>query len=172
MSLGILGLCAHILGAFFLAKAIIAKNPRVMIRELLDLPIDQLKVFRNYLIQKLEALIGFVFFFLGAGLQIFEAVSEGERPLTNWGVTIVVTLLVLAAIALVVHRGCSFFARRIFIEVLRDMVAKHHFPIHREEKLTRQIGEVLRIPEGDDETIESYAEKVLARLNLTEKAGE
>ncbi len=172
MSHGTLGLCANILGAFFLAKAIIAKNPRVMIRELLDLPIDQLKLFRNYLIQKLEALIGFVFLFVGSGLQIYESVQarEGDSPLTNWGITIVVTLLVLAAIALVVHRGCSFFARRIFIEVLRDMVAKYHFPIHREEKLTKQIGEVLRIPKGEDETIETYAKKVLERLNLTDQA--
>ncbi len=169
MPLGTLGLCANILGAFFLAKAIIAKNPRVMIREILDLPIDKLKLFRNYLIQKLEAIIGFALMFVGFGLQIYDSVSREESsPLTNWGITIVVTLLILAAIAMIVHRGCSFFARRIFIDVLRDMVEKHRYPLRREERRTKEIGEALKIPEGEDETVASYAEKVIDRLNLSD----
>jgi hypothetical protein len=138
-----------------------------MIREILDLRVDHLKVFRAYLIQKLEAIAGFLFLFLGSGLQIYEE-TQGQttagRP--GWGVAIVITLAVMALIALLFHAVCSFFSRRIFVELLRDMVIRHRFPLRREESLTRQIGEILRIPVGEDETVESYANKVLRRLNL------
>jgi hypothetical protein len=168
MSLATLGLCANILGAFFLAKAIIAKNPRTMIREILDLKVDHLKAFRTYLIQKLEAVAGFLFLFLGAGLQIYAANADTPAEEPGWGLTIALTLAVMALIALTFHAVCSFFARRIFMELLRDMVVRHRFPLHREEALTKQIGEILRIPTSEDETVESYARKVRQRLDLPE----
>jgi hypothetical protein len=176
MSLVTLGLCANILGAFFLAKAIIAKNPRVMIREILNLRVDHLKVFRTYLIQKLEAIAGFLFMFLGCGLLIYNdyyppdvlpGVTDSGPPL---GVTIAFTLVIMCFIALLFHTVCSFFARRIFMELLKDMVIRHRFPLHREEALTKQIGEILRIPTGADETVESYAMKVRAKLGLPKPA--
>jgi hypothetical protein len=166
MSLVTLGLCANILGAFFLAKAIIAKNPRVMIREILDLRVDHLKVFRTYLIQKLEAIAGFLFLFLGSGLQIYADGHRAPEGSPRWGVTIALTLVVMGVIALIFHAVCSFFARRIFIELLRDMVIRHRFPLHREQALTKQIGEILHIPTGEDETVESYAAKVREKLDL------
>jgi uncharacterized protein YneF (UPF0154 family) len=170
MSLETLGLCANILGAFFLAKAIIAKNPRIMIREILHLRVDHLKVFRRYLIQKLEAIAGFVFLFLGSGLQIYASGRQEHGAGPGWGVTIVLTMVVMALIALFFHAVCSFFARRIFTELLRDMIIRHRFPLHREEALTKQIGQILRIPEGREETVESYVEKVRQRLDLPPEA--
>jgi len=161
-----IGLCANILGAFFLAKAIIAKNPRIMIREILNLRVDHLKVFRNYLIQKLEAIAGFVFIFFGSGLQIYQVGEGADAGASGLGLTLVITILVMGLIALMFHAVCSFFARRIFIDLLRDMVIRHRYPLHREEALTKQIGEILKIPTGEDETVESYAAKVRDKLHL------
>ena len=56
------------------------------------------------------------------------------------------------------------------MELLKDMVIRHRFPLHREETLTKQIGEILRIPTGEDETVESYAAKVRMKLGLPKPA--
>lgn len=167
-NLAILGICLTILGTFFLMLSIIVKSPRTMMRELLNVKVDRLKTFKHFIAQRLEAMIGFLFILLGSSLQIYEKLSV-QSKIRNLGVYLVITILVMGILGFFLYRSCSVFSKWIFIRLFRTYATRHRIPIHRDEGLLKELGDILEIPRDDDETIETFARKVRGRLDLEYK---
>jgi len=167
-NLSILGICFTILGAFFLMLAIVVKSPRTVMRELLNLKVDRLKTFKYFIAQRIEAMLGFICILIGASLQIYADLAETEEA-GRFGAYLVITLIAMATIGFVLYRSCSHLAKVLFIRMFTTHAERHRLPIHRDESLMKELGDVLSIPRDDHETIETYAEKIRKRLNLTYK---
>lgn len=167
-NLSILGICFTILGAFFLMLAIIVKSPRTVMRELLNVKVDRLKTFKYFLAQRLEAMLGFICIMIGASLQIYARLAEAKEA-GSFGAYLVITLIAMATIGFVLYRSCSHLSKVLFIRMFTRHAERHRLPIHRDESLMKELGEVLDIPRDDHETIESYVEKIRKRLDLTYK---
>ena len=167
-NLTILGICFTILGAFFLMLAIIVKSPRTVMRELLNLKVDRLKTFKYFLAQRIEAMLGFVCVLIGASLQIYARLAEAKEA-GSFGAYLVITLIAMSTIGFVLYRSCSILAKVLFVRMFKTHAERHRLPIHRDESLMKELGEVLDIPRDDHETIETYAEKIRKRLDLTYK---
>ena len=167
-NLSILGLCFTILGAFFLALAIIVKSPRTVMRELLNVRVDRIKTFKYYIAQRLEAGAGFLFVLLGSALQIYARLAEESASgrARNLGVYLVITILVMAVLGVLLYRSCTFLAKRIFIHSFKIFASRYRLPIHRDESLLMELGDILEIPRDDEETVETYAKKIRERLEL------
>lgn len=167
-NLAILGWCLIILGAFFIALSIIVKSPRTMMRELLNVKVDRLKTFKYYIARRLEAALGFLFVLLGAALQIYSllAVESASGHARNLGALLVVTILVMCVFGFLAYRSCSFLAKTIFIRLFRNYAARYRFPIHRDEDLMKELGDIVGIPRDDDETIETFSKKIRDKLGL------
>ena len=161
--LAILGWCLIILGAFFISLAIIVKSPRTMMRELLNVKVDRLKTFKYYIARRLEAALGFLFVLLGAALQIYSQLEQSAKTL---GVALVVTVLVMCVLGVLAYRSCSFLAKTIFIRLFKSYAARYRFPIHRDEDLMKELGDILGILRDDDETIETFSKKIRDKLDL------
>jgi len=172
----VIALCCWILGAFFVCKSISIKTPKYVLHELLAFKVNKSRFFRKYISQKLEAIIGFVFFFVGSALMIYlevEALGAKEEPagasgFSNWWAVIGVTVVTMLAIAILLSKITRFFSGKIFVEHMRFMVETHKYPLENDEALVLELGKVMRIPRDENDTIESYGEKVRAKMNLTE----
>ena len=172
----VIALCSLILGTFFLAKSISFKTPKYVLHELLDFKVNKSRFFRRYVNQKLEAIIGFLFMFLGFALMIFlevEALRELEMEtaaehtaLTDWWAVIGITIGAMLAITVALNRVTRFFSGRIFVELVRFMVSNHDFPLERDQGLVLELGRIMRVKRDDDDTVESYGDKVREKMKL------
>jgi hypothetical protein len=168
VNLPILGWCLIILGTFFIALAIIVKSPRTMMRELLNVKVDRLKTFKYYIARRLEAALGFLFVLLGCSLHIYALLAEESASghAQYLGVALVVTILVMGVLGVLSYRSCSFLAKTIFVRLFRNYAARYRFPIHRDEDLMKELGDIVGIPRDEDETIETFAKKIRDKLGL------
>lgn len=174
----VIALCSLILGSFFLAKSISIKTPKYVLHELLAFKVNKSRFFRKYISQKLESVIGFIFLFVGFTLLIYlevEAlgthVRQGTRGFENWWLVVGVTVVTIVAVAVFLNRITRFFSGKIFVEHVRFMVEHHGYPLESDEGLVLELGRVMRIPREDEDTIESYGEKVRAKMKVRTKPG-
>jgi hypothetical protein len=166
-SLAITGLCLQILGAFFLAKSVIWKAPRFFMRELIGVPVERYRTFRHYLAGRIEAILGFIFLAVGAGLSMAAEVhraSPGEaQGLLFW---IAASLLAIGAIAAILYFVVRRMAKKVFLEIFVEQVRRRNWPFQEDPELLRELGEMLDLPRGDEDTVDSYQEKVREKLGL------
>jgi len=170
----VIAFCSLILGSFFLAKSVSIKTPKYVLHELLAFKVNKSRFFRKYISQRLEAVIGFVFLFLGFALQLYlevDALGEAERRagtsgFDNWWLVIGITVAAMIAIAMLLSRITRYFSNKVFVEHVRFMVMTHGFPLESDEGLVLELGRVMRIARGDEDTIESYSGKVRAKMGL------
>jgi len=176
--LRVIALCCNIVGVFFLAKSITTKSPKYMLHELLRYKVNRSRFFRNHISQKLEAVIGFLFLIVGAGLQIYleiHGLAEQERAdglrgqpygFTNWWVVVGVTLAIMALTTWVLSRVTRYFSGKIFVELVRFMVETHEYPLESDESLLLELGKIMRVDRREDDTLESYARRVRAKMKI------
>lgn len=173
----VIAFCCLILGSFFLAKSVSIKTPKYVLHELLAFKVNKSRFFRKYISQRLEAIIGFVFMFVGFTLQIYlevDALGQEEirsagaeaRGFTNWWLVMGITVVTLLAIAVLLNRITRFFSGKIFVEHVKFMVETHGYQIERDESLVLELGRVMRIERDEEDTVESYCQKVRAKMRL------
>lgn len=172
----VIALCCLILGSFFLAKSISVKTPKYVLHELLAFKVNKSRFFRKYIGQKLDSLIGFLFFFVGFGLQAYlevEALGDrdqatgGHTGFSSWWTVLGVTVVAMFAIAFLLSRITRFFSNRIFVEHVRFMVETHGYPLETDDGLVRELGRVMKVQHSEEDTIESYCEKVRLKMKIT-----
>lgn len=169
----VIALCSLILGSFFLTKSVSIKSPKYVLHELLSFKVNKSRFFRKYINQKLDAITGFLFMFLGFALQMYlevEALDASGRSsgggFSNWWTVMGGTVVVMIAIAILLRKVTRFFSGKIFVEHMRFMVKRHGYPLEQDESLVLELGKVMRIERDDHDTIESYCEKVRVKMKL------
>ncbi|MHC4939532.1 MAG: hypothetical protein ACYTHK_11230 [Planctomycetota bacterium] len=162
----VIAYCCMILGSFFLMKAILFKSPKFVLHELLRFKVSKSRFFRRYISQKLEAIIGFVFFAAGCAQLAYVELTKIDQ--LSWHVVGGMTLLAILFIGFVLHQITRFFSGQIFVEQLRFIVLKHGFALESDEGLVRELGKILRVKMNEDDTVESYTERVRAKMKLPE----
>lgn len=163
--------CLILLGAFFLAKSVVVKGQKWTMKELLGLRVDKLKIFRNHIIQRLEASFGFLFVAMGIGIHVYVLLRQytDSNPQTTYvqvleyfGIT--VGAMVLFAVA--IHYVCGWISRKVFLELLAYLVVRYRYRIEDDERLMKQLGEVMKVRRSEDDTVETYADRIEAGLRL------
>jgi hypothetical protein len=168
--------CLILLGAFFLAKSIVVKGQKWTMKELLGLRVDKLKVFRNLIIQRLEAGFGFLFVLSGVAIHLYillrkyqdQRVGAAYQHLVVW---LGGTVLAMVVLAVVFHFVCKYISRKSFLEILAYLVVRYRYRMEDDQELLKQIGELVEVEMRDDDTVESYAARVEERLGLDRVRG-
>ena len=165
--LTIVGLGLAILGAFFLAKGVIWKAPRYLMRELIGVPVERFRTFRHYIAGRIEVILGFLLLSVGAGLQMAAEVRragpEATAGLLTW---ILACLIGIAAIATALYFVVRRLAKRVFLEIFVEQVRRRQWPFQEDPELLRELGEMLDLPRSEDDTVDSYQARVRERLGL------
>ena len=164
--------CLILLGAFFLAKAIVTKGQKWTMKELLGLRIDKLKAYRNHIVQRLEAAFGFFFIFSGVSIHLyvlFRQSQDRKAPGEAYGHVAEYlggAVLAMAVLAIAFHYVCKYVSRKSFVEILAYLIVRYRFRIEDDQALMREIGEILDVVHQDDDTVESYARRVEDAMGL------
>ena len=111
--------CLILLGAFFLAKSVVVKGQKWTMKELLGLRIDKLKIFRNHIIQRLEASFGFFFVLLGVGTHLYVLLrsykdSGAQETYVQLLEYLGLTVAAMVVFAVVLHYVCGWISRRVY----------------------------------------------------------
>ena len=130
--LAVIGLACNLVGVFFLANSIIFRRPRRVIEEFFGVGAGSLATIRDYALNKMQVVIGFLFLNAGFLLQM----------MANWDVLVgqlFFCLGIIGAAALVYMVG-AYYSRRSFKRLLREFFKVHAWSFTENMVLTKEIG--------------------------------
>jgi hypothetical protein len=171
LSREIIAWCLILLGAFFLAKSIVVKGQKWTMKELLGLRIDKLKYFRNHIIQRLEAQFGFLMIALGVGIHLYVLLrrsydADPRQAYVHLTQFLGLTLGAIVLFAVAFHFACAYISRKVFLDLLAYLMVRYGHRIEDDQALLKQLGEVMGIPMTENDTVESYAQRIEDGLKL------
>lgn len=169
----VIGCALNVVGLFFLASAISFKRPRRQIEELLGIerPRNLLAV-REQLVNQIQTYLGFGILVVGFVLLMGEALErsrphdqpDDSDPHLVWIVALLIAAtLGTTAVLKLIKEG---YVRSKFRRLLREVVRQSSFNLEKNPQLSVQIGELLHIPKGADESVADYINKVRSALGL------
>ena len=168
---------AILLGAYFLSRAVVNKREKGAMKELLGLRIDKVKFFRNFFIQRLEGIVGFSFVLIGVGIHLYvlirraqqsEHVNDPQEALWHALAYLGYAIVAMVAITFLMHWICSFFSRRIFLDILAYLMVRYDYRVEEDPDLLKQIGDMLGVEHAEDDTVQSYTKRIREGLKLHE----
>jgi len=166
---------AILIGAFFLAKSVARRREKGQMRELLGLPTDKVKRFRDFFVQRLERIVGFLFMLIGVGLHIYVLIRHSQKvagsnnpqeALGEISTYLAVGIVIMLLIAALMHWICSYFAKRIFLDILAYYMVRMGYRLDDDPNLMKQIGEMLGLKREEDDTVETYRTRIEEGLRL------
>lgn len=175
----IVAVLCWIVAFLFLAKSVIARRDRGQMRELLGLPYDKVKRFRNFYRQRLERIVAFIFFLIGAGIKLYIIVRRAQKTapgvendpreaLGQIGTYLALALITCLVIVGFMHWLNTLLSRRIFLENLGYLMVRQRYRLEDDPELMKQIGDILGVRREDEDSVESYTERLAEALRLDE----
>ena len=160
--LAVIGLTCNLVGVFFLANSIIFRRPRKVIEEFFGVGAGSLATIRDYALNKMQVVIGFLFLNAGFLLQM----------MANWDVLIGQVLFCVGIIgsAVLVYMVGAYYSRRTCKRLLREFFGHHAWSFTENMALTKEIGLFLGIPRTKDMTVEDYVHRVREALGVGEES--
>ncbi len=159
--LAVIGLTCNLVGVFFLANSIIFRRTRKVIEEFFGVGAGSLAAVRDYSLNKIQVVIGFLFLNTGFLLQGFAVLDSIRDRLT----TVFVCVVIVAFAGLVYLIGATY-SRRTFRRYLKDFFRTHPWDFQKNMALTQEIGLWLGIRQSPDMTVEDYVRAVRRALDL------
>lgn len=174
LDLDVIGLTFGVVGLFFLANSLQFKRIRRVLHEYFGVEkMLPLKEIRTHMVRKVQIYLGFLFLFLGYGVQIAAKIEKNINDsketslfqpdlLTVAGIMLVsiVTITVLLKIIQVVWTRVTF--KRLLIDFFRD----HEWELVRNIDIAKELGFLLKIPFHKDDSIEEYVGKIKKALHI------
>jgi hypothetical protein len=163
--LAVIGLTCNLVGVFFLANSIIFRRPRKVIEEFFDVGKRSLTAIRDYALNKMQVILGFLF--LNAGF-VLQAFSHREDIAEHW--TVVGVGISIVVVACACYFVGAVYSRRSFKRYMREFFKTHAWSFQDNMTLTKEIGVALGIPHTNETTVEDYARRVREALGVDAKA--
>lgn len=161
--LAIIGLTSNLVGVFLLANSIVFRRQRKVVEEFFGVGAGSLNVIRDYSLNKVQVVIGFLFLNTGFLLQGFALLDQIRA---HW-LTAVICLGMVGLAGVAYFIGLTY-SRRSFRRHLCEFFQKNSWDFHENMALTKDIGQTLGVPHKQDESVEEYVRKVVAKLGLAE----
>lgn len=159
----VVGLAMNVAGIFFLANSIIFRKPQRILEEFFGAEGGSLRSIKDYVLNKIQVVIGFLFLTGGFVLQAagaWQAIQDRGTVLLICGSIFVTAVLVYIV-------GAQY-SRRAFRAYLREFFRRHEFAFTANMALTKEIGEVFGVHQDPDESVEAYVQKVRRHLQIPE----
>ncbi|PIE25022.1 MAG: hypothetical protein CSA62_01600 [Planctomycetota bacterium] len=157
----VIGLTCNLVGIFLLANSIVFRSPRHLIEEFFGAKTGSLRPLRDYVVNKIQVVIGFLLLTAGFILQALAAWASIDKP-----VVILVICGVLLLLAFSIYYFGDKYSRRSFRRYLKDFFRRHPYNFAQNIEMTKQIGQLFDVPSDSEETVEAYVVKVMRALGL------
>ena len=159
--LAVIGLTCNLVGVFFLANSIIFRRSRKVIEEFFGVGVGSVTSIRDYSLNKIQVVIGFLFLNTGFLLQGFSVLDHLRERIA----TVLICLGIIAIAGFVYLIGATY-SRRNFRRHLREFFSRNPWDFRKDMALTREIGGFLGIRHSQDTTVEDYVRQVRQALGL------
>jgi len=169
----VIGLTLNIVGIVFLANGITFKRPKRVLHEFFGVekayPLNKI---RDYVLNKTQVYIGFIFLIIGYAVQIWSTLSQhkAQNPAEMLGTNLLFVFLILVAsvvLLTVILKIVQFaWTRWNFKHMMIDFFRDHDWELVRNPEVAKQIGYLLKIPRNKDDSIEDYVLRVKQALHI------
>ena len=159
--LAVIGLTCNLVGVFFLANSIIFRRSRRVIEEFFGVGAGSVTAIRDYSLNKIQVVIGFLFLNTGFLLQGFAVLDQLQERIG----TVLICLGIVAVAGLVYLVGATY-SRRNFRRHLREFFGRNPWDFRKDMALTREIGSFLGVRHTAETTVEDYVRQVRSELGL------
>ena len=160
--LAVIGLTCNLVGVFFLANSIIFRRTRRVIEEFFGVGAGSLAAVRDYSLNKIQVVIGFLFLNTGFLLQGFSVLDALRDRL----MTVIVCVSIVGIAGLVYFIGLTV-SRRNFRRYLKDFFRNNPWDFEQNMALTQEIGVYLGIRKTPDMSVSEYVREVRRALELS-----
>ena len=159
--LAVIALTCNLVGVFFLANSIIFRRPRRVMEEFFGVGAGSLTGIRDYALNKIQVVIGFLFLETGFLLQALAQIGNVRQ---REFIAIICALIVACAGG--VYLIGSIHSRRTFRRLLKEFFHKHAWSFSENMALTKEIGAFLGVRHTKDMTVEDFVDAVRRELAL------
>ncbi len=160
----VVGLACNLVGIFLLANSIVFRSPRHLIGEFFGVGQGTLRPLRDYVLNKIQVVIGFLFLTAGMVLQVWSFWAQIENKLP-----VLIICGSLVAVAFGIYLAGLVYSRRSFRRYLREFFQANPFNFSQNMELTKQIGKAFGIAPAPEQSVEQYVAKVMRALGLDPK---
>jgi hypothetical protein len=165
--LAVIGLTCNLVGVFFLANSIIFRRPRRVLDEFFGVGAGSLAIVRDYALNKIQVVIGFLYLNLGFLLQAWAYIGAVPNRVPT-----AVVCGAIVALAGVFYLIGSIHSRRTFRRLLKEFFQKHQWSFTENMALTKEIGEFLGVRHTENMTVEDFVAAVREQLDLPRNEGD
>jgi|GEM_PF-1418336 len=169
----IIGLTLNIVGLVFLASGITFKKPKRVLHEYFGVEkAYPLRTIRDYVLNKTQVYIGFVFLIVGYSFQIWSSLGQqkagSDADSVGPNLIIILAILLVSIILLTIVLKIVQFAwtRVVFRHLMIDFFRDHDWELVKNIEVAKQIGSLLKIPRNKDDSIEEYVLRVQHALHI------
>ena len=159
--LAVVGLTCNLVGVFFLANSIIFRRPRKVMEEFFGVGAGSMEMIRDYALNKIQVVIGFLFLNAGFLLLAFSSLDA----LTDRGFTAIVCIGIVVFAGVVYVVG-AIYSRLSFKRYLQEFFQKHPWSFTDNMALTKEIGHFLGIHHTSEMTVEEFVHQVKKALGV------
>lgn len=160
-----IGLLLGLVGCFLLANGVLLRHPRALIEQHFGARQLPLRSLRDLLFHRVQTALGFAFLIAGFALQLWGHADGGSVPGST---ALWVGGVVIAALALEI--GAWWLSLATFRRHVRRYLREHPPEFEADMALAREVGELYGVRSSGDDTVQSYLERLRARLGLERPA--
>lgn len=157
------GLVLAVAGSFLLANSILFRRPREQIEEYFGKPTRRLHSTREYIFHRAQVQLGFLLLLSGFGLQILGRYRQGQAGTPEFPV---VWVGLCAGIAVALEIAALWYSHQRFRRSLREFLRENPVEFETDARSAREVGELFGIESAPEDTVQSYAARIRARLGL------
>ncbi|MEM7205397.1 MAG: hypothetical protein AAF628_34395 [Planctomycetota bacterium] len=157
----VIGLTCNLVGVFFLANSIIFRRPRKVIEEFFGVGAGSLETIRDYALNKIQVVIGFLF--LNAGFLLLAFATLDAISQRAWTAFVCAGIVVFAVVVYLVG---AYYSRQSFKRYLQEFFQKHAWSFTENMAMTKEIGTVMGIHHTNDMTVEEFVFEVKKALGV------
>lgn len=159
-------------GLFFICCATLQRKPKHILEELFGVYKGGLRSLKLSVFKKNQLVLGFCVVLLALVVNLWSAgLPQDPGSFTVRLGALGTTALFLATLLLlsgVLNYFCRVWSKWYFRKLVHQVVTEHRWPFEKNLPLTLEIGELLGVPRGRDDTVEAFVAKVRSHLRLPE----
>jgi hypothetical protein len=160
------GLVLSLVGSFLLGNAILFRHPRQLVAELFGRREERLHTIRAFIFHRVQVAVGFTFLVSGFALQLFGRSRppppdlEPAFPMEAVGCVVLLTIAFLCL--------GWWWSSRAFRRYVREHFLHDPPDFESDMKTAREVGDLFGVESHEDDTVQSYAERVRRAIDLPE----
>ena len=163
-----IGLVLTVVGSFLLGNAILFRHPRALIEEYFGgggKRRTRLPAIREHVFHRAQIAVGFTYLVAGFGVQLLgryrpvAPLEERPFPVAWIGAVVVLTIGLLGA--------SWWWAKHSFRRHVREHLRREAPDFEADLRLAREVGDLFGVLASDDDTVQSYLERLHRELRMT-----